>query len=189
MHVPKIFWVFLALFEIVFGSLIFIVTRSYYRDQSVSVSTVVQESRALGMPGSGSSLPSASGPTIDLSAPRTPEEIASLADEHFTNRQYEAAAVLYQQLLQQDPNNVDLLNNLAITLHYVGRSDEALELVTDGVLADPNHQRIWLTRGFILSQTGRSAEAVSALEKAIELDATTPIADSARKMLSEIGGR
>jgi len=187
MHVPKIFWVFLALFEIVFGSLIFIVTRSYYRDQSVSLPTALQESTALSMPGSASSLPS--GPAIDLSAPRTPEEIARLADEHFTNRQYEAAAVLYQQLVQQDPNNVDLLNNLAITLHYVGRSDEALELVNDGVLADPNHQRIWLTRGFILSQTGRSGEAVSALEKVVELDATTPIADSARKMLSEIGGQ
>ena len=49
---PKIFWVFLALFEIVFGSLVFIVTRSYYRDQSVSLPTVVQDSRALGMPGS-----------------------------------------------------------------------------------------------------------------------------------------
>lgn len=184
MNVPKVFWVFLALFEIAFGGLVFIVTKSYYQDQNVGMPVIGQESR---LPGLGDASPqSLSAPAIDLSAARSPEEIARLADEHFTNHQYDAAAMLYEQLLEQDPGNVDLLNNLAITLHYVGRSDEALGLVDKGVLADPNHQRIWLTRGFILSQTGSQDQAISALNKAVELNATTPIADSARKMLSEI---
>ena len=185
MNVPKLFWVFLAVFEVAFGSLIFLVTRSYYRDHSLDPVSVSQNaSSPLEFPAAGPPIQAA--PAIDLSIGRTPEELARLADEHFENRQYDAAATLYENLLEQDRGNVDLLNNLAITVHYLGRSEEALGLINEGIVTDPAHQRIWLTRGFILSQTGRAEAAASALNTAVEIDPASAIADSARTMLSEL---
>jgi tetratricopeptide (TPR) repeat protein len=182
LNVPKVVWVALAIFEVAFGIAIFMVTRSYYKDQDQSVPPAVFGAQSLSLTGSGVGL----APPIDIEQPRTPEELALLADSHFSNRQYEAAAALYEQLLTQDRTNVDLLNNLALTLHYTGRADEALRRIEEGVAADPNHQRIRLTQGFVLSQVGRSAEAVSALNLAIELNGASEIADSARRMLSDI---
>jgi Flp pilus assembly protein TadD len=183
LNVPKIFWIALAVFEVAFGTAIFMVTRSYYRDQNPTEPLPSVDIRSLDPAGSSAVTAIASA---DVQSPRTPDEIAQLADSHFANRQYEAAAVLYEQLLEQDRANADLLNNLALTLHYIGRSEEALRRIDEGIAIDPDHQRIRLTQGFVLSQMGRSAEAVTSLNTAIELGSANEIADSARRMLAEI---
>jgi tetratricopeptide (TPR) repeat protein len=185
LNIPKAFWIALAIFEIAFGAAIFVATRSYYRSQSDIDSFASLDIQSLNFP----STEIAPAPPIDLERPRTPQELAELADTHFANRQYEAAAALYEQLLNQNRSNVDLLNNLALTLHYVGRSDEALRRLEQGIAMDATHQRIRLTRGFVLSQTGRLNEAVGALNAAIQLNDTSQVADSARQMLADIAQR
>ncbi len=185
MNIPKVFWVALAIFEIAFGTAIFMVTRSYYKDQGQADSRSSDVMPSSGVAGRVLSV----APPVDLEQPRTPDELARLADTHFSNRQYEAAVVLYEQLLGQDPTNIDLMNNLALTLHYVGRSDEALRLIGQGVALDTAHQRIRLTHGFILGQVGRTAEAVGALNEAIAVDQTSELADSARRMLADMAAQ
>lgn len=185
MNVPKIFWVALAVFQIAFGSLVFLVTRSYYIDQGAPfVASPDFSPDAIG----GTALTSQQ-PAVDLDAPRSVEEIAQLADQHFSARQYEAAAALYEQLVASDRSNVDLLNNLAITLHYVGRSEEALALIDEGIALNSDHQRIWLTRGFIMSELGDKEAATAALTTAIAIDDASEIGESARRMLSDISVR
>ena len=184
MNIPKAFWIALGIFQIAFGTAIFVVTRSYYRDQDSTATTVPFDVQSLDF-----QTPNLSAPSIDPGRPLSPQEIAELANTHFANAQYEAAAQFYEQLLSLDRSNVDTLNNLGLTLHYIGRSNEALLRLEEGVSLDATHQRIRLTHGFVLSQVGRGTEAIAALNAAIQLNESSSVADSARRMLGEIAAQ
>ena len=124
--------------------------------------------------------------TSDSQSLTDPAEIARLADQYFGNRQYALAAQYYEKLLGFDQNNADTLNNLGLTLHYVGRSEEALQRLEEGVAADPSYQRVWLTLGFVNSQLGNLDDARAALQKAADMDEGNSIGQSARRMLDEL---
>ena len=108
------------------------------------------------------------------------------ADEFFANKQYARAAELYERLLVFSPNNAEIHNNLGLTLHYLGRSNEALRRLNAGVAADPTHQRIWLTLGFVNSQLGNTEQARSALTTATQVGTNESIRESAIKMLEDL---
>jgi Flp pilus assembly protein TadD len=115
-----------------------------------------------------------------------PAEISRRANEMFSNRQYEGAAELYEQLLAFSPNDAEIYNNLGLTLFYIGRTDEALRRLNEGVAVDAGHQRIWLTLGYVNSQLGNSAEARTALTNAMERGSDEKIRQAATQMLSEL---
>ena len=117
-----------------------------------------------------------------------PVEISRQANEFFSRQQYQQAANLYQRLLAINPDNVEVLNNLGLTLHYLGRSDEALRRLNDGVALDSSHQRIWLTLGYVNSQLGNVEKARTALTKATEIGSNESIRQSAQRMLQELAG-
>ena len=95
-------------------------------------------------------------------------EMARQADTLFREKQYDRAAELYARLLERNPDNVETRNNLGLTLFYLGRREEALRQLREGAAAHPEHQRIWLTLGFVSSQLGNVEEARTALTKATE---------------------
>jgi len=115
-----------------------------------------------------------------------PNEISRQAGEFFTNRQYDRAVDLYEQLLALRPNDAETYNNLGITLHYLGRSDEALRRLNEGVAVDAEHQRIWLTLGFVNSQLGNTDQARTALTTAAQIGSDDSIRQSARRMLEDL---
>ena len=117
---------------------------------------------------------------------RDPNEISRQAGAFFTNKQYDRAADLYEQLLVIRPNDAETYNNLGITLHYLGRSTEALRRLNDGVAVDPGHQRIWLTLGFVNSQLGNTEQARTALTTAAQTGSDDSIRQSAMRMLDEL---
>jgi tetratricopeptide (TPR) repeat protein len=80
--------------------------------------------------------------TFNQSSVEDPVEVTRQANEYFANKQYYKAADLYERLLVFGPNNVDTYNNLGITLHYLGKSSEAILRLNEGVAIDPTHQRI-----------------------------------------------
>ncbi len=81
---------------------------------------------------------------------------------------------------------MELYNNLGLTLHYLGRSDEALQKLKAGLAIDPSHQRTWLTTGFVNLRLGHEGEARAALTKARDLGNDPQIRESAEKMLADI---
>jgi tetratricopeptide (TPR) repeat protein len=184
------FWISLAAFEIVFGLAIFAATRQYY----------LQE------PWSGHAEPTAaSGPVLPRSNTVTeadlarfnllvpsqpisddPVEIQLQANEFFDDNQYERAAVLYEKLLEIGPKDVNTYNNLGITLHYIGKSAEALEILKEGIAVDPTYQRIWLTLGFVNSQVGNHELARSALTNAVQIGTEERVSNSAKEMLESL---
>ena len=181
------FWISMAIFQVAFGFAVFAITRDHYKGE-VTLAT-------------SSELPAATATdrfsSIDASLlgslgtnaafPQDPAEISRQANASFAGGQYARAADLYEKLLAVDPGNVDTLNNLGLTLHYIGRSDEALQKLEEGVAADPSYQRIWLTLGFVNSSVGNTDAAREALSTALSMDPASDVGQSASRMLDEIG--
>lgn len=184
------FWALLAVFQVAFGFAVFSITREYYVHEADNVSAhALTTGRSASVWPNGIteteiarlSLPTVSQPTI-----QDPNELSRQAGEFFTNRQYDRAADLYEQLLVFRPNDAETHNNLGITLHYLGRSTEALRRLNDGVAVDPGHQRIWLTLGFVNSQLGNTEQARTALTTASQIGSDESVRQSALRMLEEL---
>ncbi len=184
------FWTGLAVFEIVFGVAVFAVTRQYYIDRPAPLKarqTAITEA----VPTRSDNVTAADLAQFNLqvpsqAAPDDPVEISRLANDYFSNREYDRAAELYEKLLGYGPENVDTYNNLGLTLHYLGRSAEALKVLHEGIVVDSNHQRSWLTIGFINSQMGNIEDARFALTNAMQVGGDEEIRRSAKEMLEKL---
>jgi len=198
------FWIAMAVFQVAFGLAIFALTRQYYIEET-GVQTRSPQAAGSSRPMSGTAGSTASKPweawrdsgmqatptpfsslTLGQGPIDDPEAVSNQADEYFSNGQYDLAAVLYEQLLTSGWNNVNTYNSLGITLHYLGRSAEALRVLNDGVAADASYPRIWLTLGFVNAQVGNLQESRTALEKAIQLDPGGDIGRAATDMLGKL---
>lgn len=184
------FWIPMTLFQVVFGLTIFTITRQYYIQDSDNVSDNTTEiiQPAFVWPDSITETNPAqlNSSTFSQLIIENPAEISRQANEYFTKKQYDKATELYERLLVLAPNNVNTYNNLGITLHYLGRSSEALHWLNEGVAVDQTHQRTWLTLGFVYSQVGNTENARSALATAAKIDADNEIGKSAVKMLENL---
>ena len=184
------FWISMAVLQVLFGLAVFSVTREYYIGDAdnVSAQQSTTDQSELGWPDgitetyiAGLVSSSINDPTI-----QDPVEISRQANEFFANKQYDRAVDLYEKLLVFSPNDPEAYNNLGLTLHYLGRSTEALRRLNDGVAVDATHQRIWLTLGFVNSQLGNTEQARTALTNAAQIGADESIRQSAMKMLEDL---
>ncbi len=190
MKITTNFWILFALFQLAFGYVVFALTRDHYTQQPTVVSAHPSVINAPGnaWPNNVSSMELERLTAAPAVVPDTndPLQLSRQADLYFAGREFEQAATLYRRLLELTPNDAEVYNNLGLTLHYLGRSDEALRALEQGVAADPAHQRIRLTQGFVNSQLGNVQQARDALAKAIELGSDESIRDSARQMLQSL---
>ena len=184
------FWYSMAVFQLLFGLAVFAVTRDYYRDEAVFVktqsSTVQQPAPAWT---AGQTLSDIAGPGSQSSnsmLTEDPIEISRQAEAYFANKQYDQALAMYERLLAFSPNNGEIHNNLGLTLHYLGRSTEALGRLEKGVAVDPENQRTWLTLGYVNSALGNTGQAREALTKAIQTGTDESIRQSAKEMLEAL---
>ncbi len=176
----------MTVFQVVFGLAVFTLTRQYYLQDSDNI-------RAKPTPSSTSPAPSTDTNPTQLGLPGSSQSIlddpallSRQANESFANKQYNRAAELYEQLVALSPNNVTAYNNLGITLHYLGRSTEALQRLHEGVAVDPKFQRLWLTLGYVNSALGDTEQARSALTTAVEMGTDNEVGQSALQMLESL---
>ncbi len=190
MNRDKKFWSLLLVFQVVFGLVVFAVTREYYLpDEAVSRSHTLATAPAAtgwsrGM--TATDVARLTSPGLVDTVPTDPTEIYRRAEEFFAARQYAQAAQLYEQLLQFSPDDAEIHNNLGLTLFYLGRGDEALARLNEGVAKDPAHQRSWLTLGYVNSQLGNIEEARAALTRATETGGNASISEAAMEMLGKL---
>jgi len=186
---PK-YWIKIMVFQIVFGMVVFAITRQYYTqdsDKNINDPTVVREPRMVWPERITENNPARiSSSTFNKFISEDPVEISRQANEYFANKQYDKAANLYERLLAHGPNTAETYNNLGITLHYLGRSSEALSKLNKGVSVDPTNQRIRLTLGFVNSQLGKIEQARSALTAAVKMGVDNEVGQSAQKMLENL---
>jgi tetratricopeptide (TPR) repeat protein len=173
------FWAGLAALQVVFGLVVFAATRYYYVGQQPSPTATAFPTPSRLPPNATTTLPS---PALDNA-----EDLARNADERFLAGEYAEAAALYGRLNALQPTDVATINNLALTLHHLGRSEEAVKLLSDGLAIDSQHQRAWLTLGFVSAQIGDTAMANLALNNAVGLDPENDVGQSAAKMLTDLG--
>ena len=192
------FWTMMVLFQLVFGLTVFGLTRQYYIDERVHgvaggqpvagaqpVAPHPLDGDWAGGAGSGdlagliSAFP---GQTATLD----PVELSRQADALFMEEQYAQAAHLYERALKGGSQDVNDYNSLGLTLFYLGRSQQALAVLDEGVVVDPAYQRIWLTLGFVNSQVGNEGAARRALTRAVELDPASDVGQSAAAMLANL---
>ena len=177
-------------FQIVFGLTVFALTRQAYQQPMMDQPVASTGSQPMSSPASGSGIGSGGSlgslSTFSMPMSNDPVELARQANEYFSFNQYERAAALYEQLLTLVPDNAEIHNNLGITLHYLGRTADALDRLEQGVAADPDYQRIWLTLGFVNTQAGNLERARTALETAVAKGADNDVGQSAAQMLKDL---
>ena len=195
-------------FQLAYGVTVFTVTRNLYERDSApelamvraiphGVSTGKSGNNAVLLPGSeritvedaqqmvraespGSELAYGAGSNSD------PEELGRVADRHFREGLFQQAAVEYARLLDYAAENVDIYNNLGLTLHHIDRSPEAIGYLQKGIALDASHQRIWLTMGFVQTKTGEVAAARRAFTKAVALDPQSRVGLEAKRLLDDL---
>jgi tetratricopeptide (TPR) repeat protein len=209
MRDPKV-WLTLVLFQVAFGLTVFAVTRHYYlvrqpaaappawalalraappsappRAASPSAPPAAASPSAVS-PSAAAATPAAGALPAPASPPPSSDPVAmsARAEDAFNAGRYDEAAQLFKELLAIDPRNVELHNELGLTLHYSGRSEQALQALAAGLAIDPSHQRSWLTTGFVNLRLGNTAEARAALIKARDAGSDAKIRESAEKMLA-----
>lgn len=184
------FWISFVVFQVIFGIAVFAITRDYYMQEAVNVSsqpaTIGQSTSPWTNRITETEIARLSSPALTEPTLQNPIEISRKANEFFAARQYERAADMYERLLAFSPNDAEVYNNLGLTLHYLGRSEEALARLNEGVAADPQHQRIWLTLGYVNSQLGNIEKARTALTNAAQIGTDESIRQSANKMLESL---
>lgn len=201
--------------QIIYGLGVFLATRHYYmgeptltaasvtnrqempRDVHQGLSGDPSVSDAPLLPGSGritvqdaqrlvTAKPPADSGTSAIGYGENPQQLSRTADELFRQRRFQEAAAHYTRALEQAPYNVDVYNNLGLTLHYIGRSAEALDVLNKGIAVDSSYPRIWLTLGFVQQSVGDLNGARVALTRAAELDPKSAIGHEAKRMLAAL---
>jgi tetratricopeptide (TPR) repeat protein len=189
------FWIAMAVFQVFFGLAVFELTRAHYAPQPNATSAQAPVTSqpapapgpALGPGGiTQLALERLSHSSSSEPASQDPVELSRQASEAFSSQQYDRAADLYGRLSALSPNNVDILNEWGLTLHYSGRSTEALQKLNQGAALDPTHQRIRLTLGYVNSQVGNFKEARAALTAATQLGSDQSVRQSALDMLKKL---
>ena len=96
--------------------------------------------------------------------------MATLAILLQTSGRLDESVPLYQRVLELQPDNVDVINNLAwLMCEDKGMLQEALELAQRGLMIDPNHIDLIDTRGAIYYKMGEFDKAVEDFTTCIEL--------------------
>lgn len=81
--------------------------------------------------------------------PRNPDALNGLISLHFNQQRYEKALALFQTLIDIDPNNAEVHLNRGVVLHYLGRTDEALESLDRALSLDPALEKARTTRELV----------------------------------------
>ncbi|MBI5888215.1 MAG: tetratricopeptide repeat protein [Deltaproteobacteria bacterium] len=120
------------------------------------------------------------------SNPNDPDLLLRLADAYFEQKQFAEAVNYYKKVIGIRPNDADVYTEIGLSLHYLGNSQEGLKYLDEGIKKNPYHQRIWLTKGFILAGTGDIASAKKAWEKTKAINSESPIGKAASDYLGQI---
>ncbi|MBI5327563.1 MAG: tetratricopeptide repeat protein [Deltaproteobacteria bacterium] len=120
--------------------------------------------------------------------PNDAKAFSEVGDIYFDQHKFIDAIEYYKKAIDMDKQDIDSYNDIGLAYHYIGKSDEGLKYVEEGIKRNPVYQRVWLTKGFILAVTGNITDAKSAWEKAYSLDPNSDIGRSAASFLAQHQG-
>lgn len=117
--------------------------------------------------------------------PNDAKALSALGDAYFELQRFGEATDIYKKAITMDPDDIDSCNDLALCLHYTGKYQEALQYIDACIKRNPAYQRIWLTKGFILSVNGKLHEARKAWETAYKMAPNSEVGKAAEAFLAK----
>lgn len=113
--------------------------------------------------------------------------LTRLGDIYFDLKQFTQAVDYYKKVIRLKPDDADVYNDIGLSMHYLGDSAGGLKYIEDGLKKNPYHQRIWLTKGFILAYgMGDLDAARQAWEKTRALNPESRVGKAASEYLAQI---
>lgn len=97
--------------------------------------------------------------------------LARGADLH-QNQKFDDAIVLYNTVLDHNPDNLDALTFLASAYRSSGRVGEAVDLYDRLAEKNPPRADFWFNRGNALNEQGRREDAVASYDRSLSIDPT-----------------
>lgn len=113
--------------------------------------------------------PASSGPTAATPVRMSLWEAFEHAQILQRNEKYDVAESIYQEILQQIPDEPNTVNFLGVLRHQQGRSDEAIELLRRASELLPDEPGPLVNLGNVLIERERFDEAAEALRRALDL--------------------
>lgn len=101
--------------------------------------------------------------------PNLGEAYASLGSLKREARDFDGAIADYQRAIELSPSHLDAYNWYAITLATIGRQEEAIDLVYEGLKIDPLSPTLRNNLAFWLMRMGRFEDAQATIKRSIEL--------------------
>lgn len=104
-------------------------------------------------------------------------EDARKANEAFENGNYQQAAELYRQAIEQDPENAKLHFNLAAALHKLGQTEEAMQAYDrfESLSESPQEQSFAsYNQGTMLTEENKYEEAAELFREALKKNPNDP---------------
>jgi tetratricopeptide (TPR) repeat protein len=97
------------------------------------------------------------------------QEFIDLAVQHHNEGRLPEAESIYQQILQDNPNQPDALHLLGVIAHQVGKNDIAVDLITKAIAIKPDFAEAHNNLGNALRDLRRLDEAVASFHKALAI--------------------
>jgi tetratricopeptide (TPR) repeat protein len=126
-----------------------------------------------------------SGGAIVLASLVSVPTLERRASRAFRQRDYQKAAELYGELVEEKP----LARNHAFQGAALGASeryDESVSASTKAIKEDPEYGLAYYNRALVLRRMGKTSRAVKDLKKALEVDLPRRFRSAVRKMLEEL---
>jgi tetratricopeptide (TPR) repeat protein len=126
-----------------------------------------------------------SGGAIVLASLVSVPALERRASRAFRQRDYQKAAELYGELVEEKP----LARNHAFLGAALGASeryDESVSASTKAIKEDPEYGLAYYNRALVLRRMGKTSRAVKDLKKALEVDLPRRFRSAVRKMLEEL---
>jgi tetratricopeptide (TPR) repeat protein len=115
-------------------------------------------------------------------------ELAALGGRLLDARDFAEARQAYRAVLDAGAVGDDAVySNLALAAYRMGRRDEAMLVLQQGLARVPGSARLHLRAGRLLGEAGRRDEAEREYRRAIELYGASPEAAQAREALAGLG--
>jgi tetratricopeptide (TPR) repeat protein len=102
--------------------------------------------------------------------PGDPEILAGLAGLAGRMELGEIAARLWEEVSRLDPRRLEAIDGRARALRDLGRFDEAVQLLRDALMRNPQEARLWNSLGVTLTQDSQAAESIVFFDEAVRLD-------------------
>jgi tetratricopeptide (TPR) repeat protein len=109
-------------------------------------------------------------PAAAVTKATTPEDMLEEANAAFAKRDYQAALSSYDRVLAAKPDDEVALFNKAVTLHRLGKKDEAKALYEQVIAKSENDTQATLNLGALLMEAGKYEEAEKLYNKALKSD-------------------